>query len=147
MDKIKVDTAYAIRLLEELVEETGPEFVYVNNDGESPEWDDIFGDCVNKVDCTYIHGERLYIEEGGVVVNNATPGCAIGRILLKLGVPVNVLVRENSTPFIDMVKFGWFEKMFEMSESAQLIFMKFQVSQDFGRPYGDTLKYVKSLYL
>lgn len=67
------------QLLAEAVAERGEEYVYKNERGQ----DGTFGDCA------YVHGSP----SGG-----HSPGCIVGLVLHKAGVPLERLARHEGTP-------------------------------------------------
>lgn len=144
MVKTKITLADATRLLDEMVQEVGPDYVYINNEGHSAVFDEVNIECIEPVVCQYVHGTRLH-NESFAPLTDMSPGCGIGRILIKLGVPMDLLAKINCDAFGSVAVMNWFVNMFDFDDDAVGIFISFQNQQDSGREYGKALTHAKRL--
>lgn len=127
-----VNLTYAdvVKAGEEVVKEAGPDFVYAPIDTES-------------------YGSKC------VYVNGASPSCAVGRILSKLGVPIDVLEAMDERDATDErveidadipdVTFASADRLVAagyLPDSLAFVYLgTFQERQDGGIPYGEAHSY------
>lgn len=100
-----------LELLRALVAEFGEDYVYARHD--------------DLVTCLYVHGDQ--------------PGCGVGHVLRRAGVPLDVLraadAAKNSS-VLNVVEF----RAYASPEALRLL-AEFQNVQDAGDPWGEALRY------
>ncbi|WP_103529497.1 hypothetical protein [Streptomyces sp. SM12] len=119
-EKIRVTDDEVMRVLREVVAER-PEFVYTNPSGESG------NPGVNTPTCFYVHGE--------------VPGCVIGHLLHRLGVPLAVLrnlEHDHASAVIDEVMEG-------VTDAVVLALTGAQAAQDHGNPWSVALERAEAI--
>lgn len=100
----------ALELLRELVAEFGEDYVYADGD------DDVV--------CLYVHGHG--------------PGCGVGHVLYRAGVPLDVLRDADDTDQSPVLEVAAFREYAD-DEALQLL-SDFQVEQDQGTAWGEALR-------
>lgn len=114
----------ALTLLRAAAADRGPDSVYVNQHGERAGRATPDAAVTTYVDCTYVHGTGP----------TARPGCIVGEVLHRAGVPLDVLrTYEGSS----IGTFGQDARLTD--EDAQEILQAAQREQDLGRTYGQAL--------
>lgn len=118
---IEIDFDYAVKLLTELVDEFGADYIYKKDEREIL-WDGSLG----STDCHYILGDE--------------PSCGVGHALVRAGVLLgefeglegmcsSIAIRELSNRGI-----------LDATQEARNVFGRFQILQDGGTPWGEALK-------
>lgn len=118
-----MDAERALGLLRAVVAEFGPEYVYVNASGQRAGQCHVGGKTA--IDCSYVHG----------MDNDLRPGCLVGQVCHRHGVPLVVLQTYEGSAF---GTFG--EDAGIANEDAQQILHAAQMAQDGGRPWGVALQ-------
>lgn len=110
---IELTLARTKEFLAEAVAEKGADFVYVNKYGDQA---DESGD----VTCHYVHGDQ--------------PGCIVGNVLHRAGVPLDVL-GEYEAQNVDDLAAG----LFTAEVGVRSLLLHVQSHQDAGIPWGEAV--------
>lgn len=102
------------KLLTEAVAEKGADYVYVNKDGK-------LADGTGEVECHYVHGDQ--------------PGCIVGNVLHRAGVPLDVL-GEYEAQNIDHLS----QSLLTAEPRVKLLLNHIQAHQDVGVPWGEAVR-------
>jgi hypothetical protein len=127
---IDIDLDKAKALVDECIAERGAEYVY-EKEGSS---------------CKYVHGvdESIEDEWGDTVENftNATPGCLVGAVLHKAGIPLDKMgtYSRNDEGSYDLIEHLTSDELVTVSQEANNFLGNVQSSQDAGAPWGQAME-------
>ncbi|AWN05155.1 hypothetical protein SEA_VORVOLAKOS_75 [Streptomyces phage Vorvolakos] len=122
---IDIDIDRAKALVNELIAERGADYVY-EKEGSS---------------CKYVHGVGYDEDEWGDGEENfskATPGCLVGAVLHKAGVPLESMgtYSRNDEGSYDLIEHLTADELVHVSQEANNFLGNVQASQDAGAPWG-----------
>lgn len=106
-----------IDVMRAVVAEVGPGFVY-----ERPAPSDTYGDV-----CMYVHTDDA---------GNPRPGCIVGHVLHRLGVPLDVLASHEKNGAMGMINALQARHVISMTETVRCMLHNMQSDSDDGRPWG-----------
>jgi hypothetical protein len=115
----RIDKDEALRLLGEVVDERGEDYVYQRPD---------------EMVCMYAEGDDK---------DGYRPSCGVGMVLAKVGVPVDVLILLDKAGDPDFVRVLLHEANLRLTSGAEWVLRSFQTSQDSGFQYGAVLGYTQ----
>lgn len=117
-----LDAATAMRLLEEVVAAKGEDYVYVPRSSDGA--------------CTYLHGRK--------------PGCIVGHVLIRHGVPVEVIRKWEDRSADSLYHGGGLPNAATLTpltdEPTAVILQQAQEIQDQGKPWGEALLKARGMY-
>jgi hypothetical protein len=117
MERIKVTGDAVISTLREVADEH-PDYVY-----EAPT-----SQLAPGLSCFYVHGKG----------ESAVPGCIVGHVLNRLGVPLNSLAQHEGNDACDLAD-KFLEIQGDLAVDAHSAIMGAQQNQDSGRPWGESV--------
>ena len=122
-----VTYARASRVLDQILAKFGEDYVYVNRYGEQADPD-------TRPSCFYVHGDGA--------TRPKEPGCIIGQLLHRLGVPLDSFSLLEGEAADSVVK-----KFFPRTSGAVLTFLRdVQHWQDGGRSWGAAVSFAREMY-
>lgn len=111
---IELSLVMTKELLAEAVAEKGADFVYVNKYGQQ-------ADQSGDVTCQYVHGDQ--------------PGCIVGNVLHRAGVPLDELGQYETHSVDDLG-----QRLFTAEARVKLLLNHIQGHQDVGVPWGEAVR-------
>lgn len=127
-EPIHVDADTVIQTLRECVAERGEDHVYLAPGEDGPGHS-----------CFYWH--HKYNEDGN---ETGAPGCIIGLMLTKLGVPKDVLDQYEGQTVTEMFRRPHPDLV--LTEDAANVARSAQLAQDYGDPWGEALEKAEEAY-
>lgn len=131
---IEITKELALKLLAEAVAEKGETYVYSNPTSQ---------------DCMYVHGYAPVLDETGdetgerEQVEDLTPGCLVGDVLHRAGVPLRLFERLDinyDTPADHALSDLRLHGVLEYTPEASSVLLAAQSAQDTKRSWGAALK-------
>lgn len=106
------------KALREAVEEKGADYCYINEAGEVANLENAI-----ETQCQYVHTDK--------------PGCIVGNVLHRLGVPLDILSRYETRPAKNVVESLYEQGILEFERKALDMLRYAQSYQDNGNSWGD----------
>lgn len=124
MIEIKYDDA--LSALNDAIVEKGSDFVYVKEV-------EVYEDEDSYKVCTYVHPD----EEGSLTV----PGCLVGNVMARLGVPIEAMAAINNDGFSARVLFSYLSSrnIISITEKAASLLVNAQCQQDNEFTWGESV--------